>query len=80
MNRMAIVCADRVGLERGVDWTGGTSIVSAEGALVAQVGPVAGIASADLDLLDSRDKRQAEHVDLLSDRRPDLYGPLVGGA
>ncbi|GAA4741978.1 nitrilase family protein [Amnibacterium soli] len=80
MNRMAIVCADRVGLERGVDWTGGTSIVSAEGALVAAVGPTAGTASADLDLLDSRDKRQAEHVDLLGDRRPDLYGPLVGGA
>jgi len=80
MNKMAIVCADRVGVERGVDWTGGTSIVDAEGALVAQVGPIAGAASADVDLLDSRDKRQAEHVDLLGDRRPDLYGPLVGGS
>lgn len=79
MNKMAIVCADRVGVERGVDWTGGTSIVTAEGALVARVGPVAGSVSADIDLLDSRDKRQAEHVDLLGDRRPDLYGPLVGG-
>ena len=80
MNKMAIVCADRVGVERGVDWTGGTSIVNAEGALVAQVGPIAGSTCADIDLLDSRDKRQAEHVDLLGDRRPDLYGPLVGGA
>ena len=80
MNKMAIVCADRVGVERGVDWTGGTSIVDAEGALVAQVGRTAGAVSADIDLRDSRDKRQAEHVDLLGDRRPDLYGPLVGGA
>ena len=58
----------------------GTSIVDAEGALVAQVGRTAGAASTEIDLLDSRDKRQAEHVDLLGDRRPDLYGPLVGGA
>ena len=27
VNRMAVACADRVGLERGQDWTGGTTIV-----------------------------------------------------
>ncbi|MBW4042377.1 MAG: hydrolase [Acidobacteria bacterium] len=77
MNRMAIVCADRVGVERGVDWTGGTSVVDADGALVARVGTGPGTAWADIDLLASRDKRQAELVDLIGDRRPDLYGPLV---
>jgi predicted amidohydrolase len=77
MNRMAIACADRVGEERGVAWTGGTSIVDEEGALRSAVGPEAGTAWADLDLLDSRDKQQAELVHLMGDRRPDLYGPLL---
>ncbi|MGN6446570.1 nitrilase-related carbon-nitrogen hydrolase [Amnibacterium sp.] len=77
MNKMAIVCADRTGRERGVDWTGGTSIVDAEGALRSAVGDGTGTAWAELDLLLSRDKRQAELVDLLGDRRPDLYGPLL---
>lgn len=77
MNRMAIACADRTGVERGVAWTGGTSIVDAEGALVATVGIGEGTAWADIDLLASRNKRQAELVDLLGDRRPDLYGPLL---
>ena len=77
MNKMAIVCADRVGVERGVAWTGGTSIVDAEGALLAAVGASEGSAWADIDLLASRDKQQGELVDLLGDRRPDLYGPLL---
>jgi predicted amidohydrolase len=77
MNKMAIACADRTGVERGVDWTAGTSIVDAEGALVAAVGAGEGTAWADIDLLDSRDKQQAELVHLMSDRRPDLYGPLL---
>jgi predicted amidohydrolase len=77
MNKMAIVCADRVGIERGVEWTGGTAVVDAEGALVARVGSGTGTAWADIDLLASRDKQQAELVDLLGDRRPDLYGPLL---
>jgi predicted amidohydrolase len=78
MNKMAIVCADRVGVERGVAWTGGTSIVDAEGAFRSAVGPGEGTAWADIDLLASRDKQQAELVDLLGDRRPDLYGRLLG--
>jgi hypothetical protein len=41
------------------------------------VGPGNGTAWADVDLPASRDKRQATLVDLLGDRRPDLYGPLL---
>lgn len=78
MNKMAIACADRTGVERSVDWTAGTSIIDARGAVVAQVGPGEGTAWADLELLDSRDKKQTDLVDLIADRRPDLYGPLVG--
>ncbi|MFD1722086.1 nitrilase-related carbon-nitrogen hydrolase [Amnibacterium endophyticum] len=78
LNRMAVVCADRTGAERGVDWTEGTLIVDADGRLQGRVGPGAGTAWADLDLAASRDKRQTALSDLLGDRRPELYGPLAG--
>lgn len=77
VNKMAIVCADRTGLERGVVWTEGTCVLDAEGGYLAAAGSGEGVARADVDLLASRDKRQAELVDLLGDRRPDLYGPLL---
>ncbi len=77
MNRMAIAFADRVGVERGVDWTAGTGIVSAEGRLIDSAGSGVGAAWADLDLAASRDKGWGELVDLFGDRRPDLYGGLA---
>ena len=78
MNHMAIAFADRSGTERGVDWSEGTGIVGADGWLRDSVGSGTGIAWADLDLPASRDKGQSELVDLFGDRRPDLYGPLLG--
>jgi hypothetical protein len=78
MNHMAIAFADRSGTERGVDWSEGTGVVGADGWLRDTVGPGVGVAWADLDLPASRDKRQAELVDLFGDRRPDLYGSLLG--
>ena len=36
MNRMAVACADRFGTERGQAWTGGTTIVDADGWAVAE--------------------------------------------
>ncbi len=78
MNHMAIAFADRTGTERGVDWSEGTGIVGADGWLRDSVGPGTGVAWADLDLPASRDKGQSELVDLFGDRRPDLYGPLLG--
>lgn len=77
MNRMAVVVADRQGLERGVDWAGGTHVADADGRIVGRVGAGDGVAWADLDLHASRDKRQATLVDLLGDRRPELYGALL---
>ena len=78
LNHMAIVVADRQGPERGVEWAGGTHVVGADGGMLARVGPGDGVAWADVDLPASRDKRQATLVDLLADRRPDLYGRLLG--
>lgn len=78
-NRVFIAACDRTGLERGVDWIGGSVIVDVDGF------PVAGPATADEEatllarcrLDDARDKRLNERNDVLADRRPELYGGLV---
>ncbi len=79
-NRMAIVAADRCGVERGVDWTGGSCIVAATGHLVAGPPPRPGpaVLVGELDLGLARDKRTGARNDALGDRRPELYGPLIG--
>jgi predicted amidohydrolase len=82
INHMAIACADRVGVERGQPWTGGTAIVDADGWVVAEQdwsgdsrGPRA--LYADLDLASARDKRFTELADAFADRRPELYGAVT---
>ncbi len=77
INHMAIVCADRSGVERGVAWNEGSSIISAEGWVVAAVGPGVGTAYATIDPALSADKRLAPLADAFDDRRPDLYAPVT---
>jgi predicted amidohydrolase len=72
-NRVAVAACDRAGAERGQPWTEGTSIVGQDGWVLAAAGPGVAMAIADIDLSLSRDKKLTEHVDLLSDRRLDLY-------
>ena len=36
VNRMAVVCADRVGTERGMEWTGGATIIGVDGWVAAE--------------------------------------------
>lgn len=79
INRMAVVAADRCGRERGVEWVGGSSIIGADGQLLA--GPAAGarpaILIADLDLTLARNKSIGPRNDVMADRRPELYGPVT---
>jgi predicted amidohydrolase len=75
-NRVAIAACDRVGLERGQDWNGASSIVNSQGWVVATAN-ADGVASADLDLSLSNDKSLSELVDMFGDRRPELYGALT---
>lgn len=75
-SRLPIVIADRHGSERGVEWTGGTAIIDADGWIAATVGGGTA-ASADVEL--SRDKTLGAHNDLFADRRPELYGDIIGG-
>jgi predicted amidohydrolase len=72
-NRVAVACCDRAGVERGQAWTEGSAIVDPNGWIAASAGPGAAIAIADVDLDLARDKMLTEHVDLLADRRVDLY-------
>ncbi|MFD7923427.1 nitrilase-related carbon-nitrogen hydrolase [Streptomyces sp. NPDC059740] len=76
VNRMVVACCDRVGTERGQEWTEGTTVIGADGWVLASGGP--GSAEdgvwADVDLTAGRAKALTEHADLFADRRPDLYG------
>jgi 5-aminopentanamidase len=79
MNRVFIAVADRCRAERGVSWVGGTVIVSPDGYPVA--GPVTAdqpaVLAASCDLARARDKRVSTRNDVLTDRRPALYGPVA---
>jgi predicted amidohydrolase len=72
INRMAIACADRLGTERGLEWTGGSSIVGIDGWVAAEQ-PAIGLALADVDLTTASDKQLADLAHAFDDRRPDLY-------
>jgi predicted amidohydrolase len=72
VNRVVIACCDRGGVERGQEWTEGTSINDAQGWLAAVAG-ADGEALFETDLAASRDKRLTAHNHLFEDRRTDLY-------
>jgi predicted amidohydrolase len=76
VNRMAVACADRLGTERGQEWTGGTSIIGPDGWVAAE-SRAPGLVVADLDLDAALDKRLAEGANAFGDRRPELYGALT---
>ena len=76
VNKMAIACADRTGTERGQEWTGGTTIISEAGWVVATAGDN-GVATADVDLTLGRDKVLTERAHVFDDRRPQFYTDLI---
>jgi hypothetical protein len=79
VNGVFLAVADRCRVERGVPWVGGTVIVGPDGYPLA--GPVAAdraaVLSASCDLERARNKQISEHNDVLTDRRPALYGPVA---
>lgn len=74
MNRMPIAVCDRVGIERGQEWIGGSVITDADGypLAMAEFGK-ADVVVADVDIAESRNKRINTHNDVHGDRRTDLY-------
>jgi predicted amidohydrolase len=79
MNGVFIAVADRCRAERGVAWVGGTVVLGPDGYPLA--GPLArdapAVVTAECDLPRAQDKNVSTHNDVLGDRRPDLYGPVV---
>ncbi|WP_084151487.1 nitrilase family protein [Paracidovorax oryzae] len=80
-NGLNIICADRIGIERGQPFIGQSLIVSAQG------WPVAGPASHDREeilyaSINLKRSRSARHLnvfnDVLRDRRDDIYDPMLG--
>jgi predicted amidohydrolase len=74
-NKVFVAVCDRCGIERGLEFEGGSVIAGPDGALRA--GPVAdrGTATiiADCDLGQAADKRTSERNDAFADRRPAHY-------
>ncbi len=75
-NRVAIVCCDRTGLERGQEWNSAGTIVDELGWIVATV-DANGLTTAELDLSLSHDKTITALCDSFGDRRPELYGAVT---
>jgi predicted amidohydrolase len=75
-----VVVADRCGVERGLDWVGGSLICDRTGYLLA--GPATGpfeqarptVLTASIEPAAARDKRIGARNDAFKDRQPDLYG------
>lgn len=82
-NRVFVVAANRVGVERGRRFIGRSQIVSPGGKILCEAGPdEETILYADLDLEEARQKRIVIEpgeweLDVIGGRRPELYGPLV---
>lgn len=80
-NGLNIVCANRIGTERGQPFVGQSLIVGAQG------WPLAGPASRDAEeilyaRINLKASRRARHLnvfnDVLRDRRDDIYDPMLG--
>jgi predicted amidohydrolase len=71
VNRLAIACCDRSGVERGQRWNEGSAVIGADGWLLATAD--AGRACAEVDPAASRAKAISPRNDALADRRPDVY-------
>lgn len=74
LNRVYVAQADRTGAERGVDWVGASVIVDPDGRMLTEKAPGEALLTATVDLARARDKGFGERNDVLTDRRPELYG------
>jgi predicted amidohydrolase len=75
-NGVYFLAANRYGLERGVQFSGGSAVINPDGSLQGVVDSGDGIAWGEVDITRARNKRWRGESpeDLLADRRPDAYG------
>lgn len=79
-NRMFVAVCDRTGVERGVEWLSASAVVGPDGYPLAEAVPGGAEQTllASCCLAQARDKRISPRNDVLADRKPALYGRLVG--
>ena len=79
-NSVYLVCADRVGHERGVDYVGNSVIIDLDGSLLA--GPASPdeeeTIQAEVNVVKSRFHQWSDFNNPFEDRRTDLFDPLLG--
>lgn len=78
-NGVYLVAANRYGLERGVQFSGGSAVIDPDGAVQSALDTGDGIVWGWIDPARARDKRPlpGRPEDLLADRRPDAYGAVT---
>lgn len=79
-NLVYLVCADRVGHERGVEYFGNSVIIDVDGTVLA--GPASRTAEeiiqAEVNVTKGRRRQRGNFNNAFEDRRTDLFDPLLG--
>ncbi len=83
-NHVHYMAVNRVGVEEGVAFHGGTMAADCHGELIGELGDGAGLLHIELDMQAADRNRVIEEegeyeYDYVADRRPDLYGRLTDG-
>ncbi len=78
-NGVYFIAANRYGLERGVQFSGGSAVIDPDGSLQSVLDSGDGIVWGWVDPARARNKRPlpGRPEDLLGDRRPDAYGTMT---
>ena len=78
-NGVYFIAANRYGLERGVQFSGGSAVIDPDGSLQSVLDSGDGIVRGCIDPARARDKRPfaGSPEDLIADRRPDAYGTMT---
>jgi len=78
-NGVYLVAANRYGLERGVQFSGGSAVIDPDGSLQSVLDSGDGIVWGWIDPARARDKRplSGRPEDLIADRRPAAYGMMT---
>jgi predicted amidohydrolase len=78
-NGVYLIASNRYGLERGVQFSGGSAVIDPDGSLQSVLDTGDGIVWGWIDPARARDKRLSpgRPEDLIADRRPDAYGAMT---
>ena len=76
-NKIYIITANRIGVERGVRFTGGSQILHPNMKILSKSDESEEVKVIEIDIKQAENKKITEYNDLWDDRRIDLFYPLV---